>query len=136
MDFQNVRGENAYFGQPRNWDEETDGKCGTLPVRIGGVAIPEIGHNADIPIRREAYGRFTQYTSSWKPNAADLQLLNAGGTVEVHLVGVQCPMALEVVEPLDTVTVDDHAHDRTQKTVTINEDAHGGGHDEFGPAYP
>jgi len=138
MDFQNVRGENAYFGQPRNWVEETDGKCGTLPVRVGGVAIPEIGHNADVPIRREHYGRFQQYTSAWKPNVQELQLLNAGGSVEVHLVGVQCPMALSVVEPLGVVTVDDHEHDRRQRTIAINEDAHHGelGHDEFGPAFP
>lgn len=139
MDFQNVRDENAYFGQPKNWNETTDGKCGTLPVRVGGVEVPPEVEAAVLPLRKEAYGRFAQYTSAWKPNVRELQLLNSGGSVEVHLVGVQCPMALSVVEPLGIVTVDDHERDKQQRTIAINETAHGDtgtGYDEFGPAYP
>lgn len=65
------------LAKPRNWDEQRDGKCGSLLVRdevSGGV-----------PVMR----------SRWIPSAAELKMLNAGGSVELVVFGaVHPPVAL------------------------------------------
>lgn len=109
MDFCNTRDENANFSAPSNWDPEQDGICGTLPVRV------------------ETSGRYLEYTSTWQPNALERQQLLDGAVIEVHLIGTQCPMSVSVVDPVGVVRVDSHDHERKQRAVVINEDAHGHG---------
>ena len=74
-----VRGKNADFGKPRDWDENRDGPCGTLPVRV------------------EQEGIYNAHYSAWKPDAAELARLNEGGVVELCCVGIQPPVSLSVV---------------------------------------
>lgn len=81
MQFVKVRDENVSYTPPEGWDEAKDGKCGTLSVRR------ETGQG----------GRLYCY-SNWKPDAADLAILNAGGLIELLCVGGQPPVALSVLE--------------------------------------
>jgi len=57
------------FTPPENWDQEKDGKCGSLFVRCD-----LIGPN-----------KIIELCSCWKPTPEELALLNAGGAVEVGL---------------------------------------------------
>lgn len=107
-----TRNANANYQPPRNWDEETLGTCGDLQVRV------------------DSYRGIQDMVSTWKPDAEDLRKLNEGGVIELHLLGPQPPVYMEVVDPVGTVTVPD----RRTPGLTINETAHG--HDEHGPAYP
>ena len=101
MKWTNVRDSNANFSKPRNWDDERDGPCGTLPVRVEPVGI------------------YNYHYSAWKPGAEELALLNAGGVVELCCVGVQPPVSLHVVveaEPEDigelvAAVTDENRHD-------------------------
>jgi hypothetical protein len=99
------------FGAPSNWDEKLDGPCNALPIRAG------------------VHGdrKLLTYTSAWRPTAEELAALIAGAVVEVELVGQQPPMIVRVVQ---------YVPELERKTVTINEHAHGMGHDEHGPATP
>ena len=65
------------FGPPADWDDERDGTCSKLVVRIAGETI----------------------MSAWEPTPAELALLNAGGSVVLHIWGALQPVAL-TVEPL------------------------------------
>jgi hypothetical protein len=73
-----VRDENADFGPPEGWNDNTDGKCGHLSVR-----------------REEYNGRY-EFISAWKPTPEELVLLNKGGVVELGCIGVQPPVRLFV----------------------------------------
>ena len=79
MKWVQIRGKNADFGKPRDWDETRDGPCGTLPVRV------------------EQEGIYNSHYSAWKPDAAELARLNAGGVIELCCVGIQPPVSLAVV---------------------------------------
>lgn len=74
-----IRGKNADFGKPRDWDETRDGPCGTLPVRV------------------EQFGIYDNHRSNWKPTVDELKRLNAGGVVELSCIGQQPPVMLTVV---------------------------------------
>jgi hypothetical protein len=72
------------FGEPTNWNEEKDGHCHTLSVRV------------------ELHGSrgLIKLVSTWKPSKAELALLNIGGAVELSILAQgQPPVALNVVEP-------------------------------------
>jgi hypothetical protein len=65
------------LGAPRDWDEERDGKCVGLWVRaVDGV-----------------------FSSAWEPTPAELEALNAGAHVILHVVGGQPAVMLEVGKP-------------------------------------
>ena len=74
-----VKGQNADFAKPRSWDDERDGPCGTLPMRV------------------EPEGVYNMHNSNWKPDAEELRLLNRGGVVELCCVGIQPPVSVAVV---------------------------------------
>ncbi len=74
----NVRGKTTDFGKPPGWDDQRDGRCGTLPVRV------------------EQHGLYNYHYSAWKPDPDELALLNAGGVVELCCVGIQPPVSLNV----------------------------------------
>lgn len=84
-----IKGANANPGAPRDWDEKKQGSCGRLPVRC-----------------MEREGRIAQCESAWKPDAHELETLNAGGHVVLRIIGWQVPVALYVepaseAEPID-----------------------------------
>lgn len=112
-----TRGETNVFTAPQGWDETADGKCGGLSVR------------------REVFGasKLRDHVSTWKPTPQELAELNLGGVIELSCVGMQPPVMLTVVAPVESDTVE--VPDRLPKThITINEAAHG--FDDHGPAYP
>jgi hypothetical protein len=74
-----VRDQTIDFVKPHNWDDERDGQCGVLPVRV------------------EQDGRYNCHYSNWKPNIEELKLLAQGGVVELCCVGVQPPVSVAVV---------------------------------------
>lgn len=125
----NTRGATNNFIKPENWSDDL-GVCGSLEVRAQLLA-----------------GQWRSVTSTWKPSAEDLAMLNAGGVLEVTLLRTQQPpMSMEVVAPILIeecaggrleIDVEPVVKPRTDKAITINEAAHGDlGHDEHGPAYP
>lgn len=74
-----VHDQNTNFGKPHNWDDERDGPCGVLPVRV------------------ESVGVYNYHYSNWKPDAEELKLLRRGGVVELCCVGTQPPVSVAVV---------------------------------------
>lgn len=98
------------FKPPKNWEPEADGECGDLWIRLGS-------HGArDIPT----------FTSAWRPTVDELAALNAGGEIEITLVGSQPPMSVDVVASRASV----------RPHITINDEAIGLGFDEHGPVTP
>jgi hypothetical protein len=73
MPFVKISGATANFARPSNWDEQRDGPCGELWVRV------------------DRYGAYKQHNFAWKPDAEQLALLNAGGVIEVHIVNEYMP---------------------------------------------
>lgn len=71
-----IAGATKIFSKPKDWDEERDGKCVDLHVRIN-------------PEQRTC-------ESAWKPSAEELAALNAGGVVVLSVVGGQPPVMLSV----------------------------------------
>jgi hypothetical protein len=113
-----TRGVTHNFVAPANWNPETDGECG------------------DLEVRRALYGQrgIIEHVSTWKPSADELAHLNRGGVIELSLLALnQAPVGLSVVDPVGEAIVDDRPG---TKAVTINEDGHGLGYDEHGPATP
>jgi hypothetical protein len=113
-----TRGMTNLFKAPANWNPATDGECG------------------DLEVRRQFYGTrgIIDHVSTWKPSADELAHLNRGGVIEMSLLTpVQPPASLSVVDPVDTVIVDDRPG---TKALTVNEEGHGLGYDEHGPATP
>ena len=68
-----IRGKNADFGKPHDWVEARDGPCGSLPLRVEQAVI------------------YNFHYSAWKPNAAELARLNAGGVVELCCMLIRLP---------------------------------------------
>lgn len=109
----NTRGATNNYLAPANWKPELDGECGILEVRV------------------ETYGqsKLPQCVSTWKPTPEELVRLVHGSVIELAIIGDQPPVMLTVVEPVTPPKAE-------RPTVVINEEAHGFGHDEHGPAYP
>lgn len=63
---------------PKGWDTANHGKC------------------IDLSVRAEPDGVFA---SAWEPTPDELELLNAGGSVVLRVVGGQPPVALSVETP-------------------------------------
>lgn len=82
-----VKGQNADFGKPKNWNDAVFGPCGSLPLR------------------REVVGSegaaYTAHYSNWKPSTAELAALNAGGVVQLECCGVQPAVSVAVVPCAD-----------------------------------
>ena len=74
-----IKDQTTNFNKPRDWNDERDGPCGVLEVRV----VKE--------------GRYSCHYSNWKPDAAELAALEAGGVVELCCVGVQPPVSVGVV---------------------------------------
>lgn len=81
MDWVNFKGANLQLGKPRDWDDATQGECGTLPV-----------------LRDDA-----GFVSCWRPTPDELAMLNDGGVVTLTVIGEGHPpvsLATAIVEVL------------------------------------
>lgn len=58
---------NIDLAKPRDWNEETQGQCGSLPAHFD----PEK----------------TVFTSFWQPTEEELEILNSGGAVQLCVHG-------------------------------------------------
>lgn len=82
MNHQKIEGMTRDLGKPRNWDEATQGTCGSLPIRD----------------ERQQSGNVM--VSEWKPTAEELRALIAGASVFLEICGtVHPPLSLYVGEP-------------------------------------
>ena len=79
MEVARIKGATHDFGKPKDWVEERDGLCGSLPVRVEP-------HGAELLACK----------SAWRPTAQELEMLNAGGFVILSCVGGQPPVMLTV----------------------------------------
>ena len=84
-----ITGWNAAPGAPANWNPKTDGDCGALPIRT-------YPHDA-IKDGRLDTARLKYVESAWQPTPRELEMLNAGGSVILRVVGWQVPVALYVM---------------------------------------
>jgi hypothetical protein len=77
-----IKDETVSLKKPPDWDDERDGSCGELSVRI------------------EPFGtRCKSFYSNWKPSPDELTILNNGGVVEIEVVGQgQPPLSVGAVE--------------------------------------
>lgn len=62
-------------GQPTDWDEATMGVCEALSI-----------HDHEDP------NGYNQMISAWKPSELELETLNRGGFVYLHIYGLQHPV--------------------------------------------
>lgn len=67
-----IAGTTHTLGAPKDWDESVDGKCCGLAIRfVDGCC-----------------------QSAWQPTPKELDILNAGGSVVLSIVGNQPPVNL------------------------------------------
>ena len=98
-----ILGANHYLGAPAGWAPEKDGKCGHLAIRTQGN--PRHGDG--------------WCESAWEPTPAELEALNAGGSIILRIVGWQPPVALYVeAQPRDAVEAPAVESDVTGETTS------------------
>lgn len=85
MTFEDFQGTNKTFTKPANM---TDDQCGALKVR---QAVHRIDGEP-----------FAVSTSGWKPDANDLERLNAGGLVFLNIFGIGHPVVSITTELIET----------------------------------
>ena len=67
-----IAGATRRLGAPIGWDDERDGRCHALSIRdVAGAC-----------------------ESAWEPTPAELDILNAGGSVILRVAGGQPPVLL------------------------------------------
>lgn len=72
-----------WLGAPKGWEPGEHGTCGHL-------AIAAVQHPAGVAM-----------LSRWEPTPAELELLNAGGSIELSVIGgSHPPVSLIAVPPL------------------------------------
>jgi hypothetical protein len=67
------------YHAPNGWDENLDGLCGSLSVRV------------------EEVGRRRHYISTWTPSPEEVMALRQGSAIEIRIVDVQPPLAVSVL---------------------------------------
>ena len=79
MDPMPITGQTRNLGKPKDWDDAKLGPCGSLPIRD------------------EKFNGESAMVSVWKPSRHELDLLNKGALVQLHVIGyVHPPVALNV----------------------------------------
>lgn len=107
-----TRGATNNFQKPANWNDELDGACGDLQVRM--------------QVHGERWLR--EMVSTWKPDASELAHLNRGGVIELMITSTNHPpVGLCVVDPVEPELVRYVAPQDDKPPITINEEAHGHG---------
>lgn len=71
---------NAVLGAPKDWDQ------GQLPCSA-------------LPITRTEVDGMAAVVSYWRPDAEELAMLNAGGSVALHVLGATMPPVMLMVDP-------------------------------------
>lgn len=74
MNIGTIEGFTTTLGEPKDWNEERDGKCMGLPVRMEVI-------NDSLP----------SLTSAWFPTPEELKNLNLGAPVLLRVIGQQHP---------------------------------------------
>lgn len=77
----NFNGADSNFGRPKDWNEERDGKCATLPV-----------------MRQPLPGNTVAHISLWVPTPEERRQLLLGSAVVLSCVGVQPVVAVGVTD--------------------------------------
>ena len=91
-----IPGATRALGAPAGWDAARDGVCGTLPIR-------------DSVYNDGSGDRYAMMESAWKPDAAEIAALAAGGSVILQIIGISHPVvSLYVIED-DAPEADIHA---------------------------
>jgi hypothetical protein len=115
-----IAGATHLFKAPANWDESRDGPCHDLAARM------EL-HNAGVDGQK-----LVTVTVAWMPSAEERRQLAAGALLELTFCSNEMPAhrpnVVPILEPVDVP--------HGAPAISINEDAHGLGHDEHGPATP
>src|ERR1017187_5188741 len=75
-----ISGAKHWLGAPAGWKPDADGDCGHLAIRIHGD-----------PRRGDGW-----VESAWEPTPAELEQLNAGGSIILRIIGWQPPVAVYV----------------------------------------
>lgn len=71
-----------YLGAPAGWEPSRHGSCGHL-------SIADVQHVAG-----------NIMLSRWEPTAAELAVLNAGGSIELGVIGtIHPPVSIGVIDP-------------------------------------
>ena len=90
-----IMGASHWLGAPAGWKPDKDGDCGHLAIRT--VGDPRHGSG--------------WCESAWEPTPAELEQLNAGGSIILRVVSWQPPVAIYVekaeraFEPVEEVKV-------------------------------
>lgn len=80
---QRIVGAMLDLGKPKDWNEERDGPCDSLPVRV-----------------MQHPGGLVEMQSAWQPTPEELDTLNRGGPVILTVCSkAHPPVRLEVEEP-------------------------------------
>ena len=88
-----ITGASHWLGAPAGWKPDKDGDCGHLAIRTTGD--PRHGKG--------------WCESAWEPTPAELEQLNAGGSIILRVVSWQPPVAMYVekaehaYEPVETI---------------------------------
>ena len=78
-----IMGATRFLGAPPNWNPETDGHCGTLPV---------------LDTQDDKGNRWM--ISAWEPTPEEIAALAAGAPIYLHIAGVAHPVVgMSVGEP-------------------------------------
>lgn len=83
MDIVRLKNPTRILGAPQNWDHEKSGPCGALPI-------------IDQP---DASG-LNFMVSFWRPTAEEIEALQRGATIQLHIEGFIHPVvAMAVSDP-------------------------------------
>jgi hypothetical protein len=117
-----VAGATHLFKKPENWREDLYGPCIDLAarVKVDTENVDERGHG------------LVTVTVAWMPTPEERRQIAAGAVLElVFCTNGVPPHRLDVVETIPAVAVP-----HGDPAISINEEAHGLGYDEHGPATP
>lgn len=117
-----VAGATHLFKKPLNWREDLYGPCHDIAARI----------HVDTEHLDAAGKGLVTTTVAWIATPEEARLLAAGAVLELTFCTNELPPhRVNVVEAVPPMPVPHGA-----PAITLNEDAHGLGYDEHGPATP
>lgn len=116
-----VAGATHLFAKPANWNEELYGPCHDAAARMEFVGEPDAEGK-----------RLVTTTVAWVPTPEEARQLAAGAVLEI----VFCSNVLPAHRAQIVGAIVPAEPEPGAPSLTINEDAHGMGYDEHGPATP
>lgn len=115
-----VAGATHIFKAPENWDPR-NGPCQDATARLEVVGEPDAEGK-----------RMVTTTVAWMPSPEERRKIAAGAVLEI--VFCSNVMPAHRAQIVETVAPEEVSHGAA--AISINEDAHGMGYDEHGPATP